>query len=306
MSAQAIDVERVYHILGVPLRAGSWAPGNEHDAQAYRDVRLLEALEAAGVRARDGGDLAVPSYLPHHTVPPIRNWPGPRIVWDCVSAHLTPLLQQPGQVPLLIGCDCSIIVGTAHALRRSGVNDLHVVYVDGDVDDGAPTAGQCQSAAYMALWLLTEDSPFRDGPPVPPSNVHVVGCSTPPARSDSGISTVSLEEVRRLGPHEAATQVLAAIPAQAEVLLHFDVDVFHLREMPAMYFPHDDGLTFDEGRTLFQAFAKDPRVRLIEVTEYASLRDFDKSSARALTTMIANGLIAERVGTDHRRQEDSR
>jgi hypothetical protein len=70
------DSARTYHILGVPLRSGSWTPGNEQGPQAYRDVQLFEALTAANVRARDEGDLAVPSYLPHHTVPPIRNWPG--------------------------------------------------------------------------------------------------------------------------------------------------------------------------------------------------------------------------------------
>ncbi len=54
-----------YHILGVPLRAGSLLPGNENDAQAYRDVQLLARLKAAGCKAVDDGDVAIPSYLPH-------------------------------------------------------------------------------------------------------------------------------------------------------------------------------------------------------------------------------------------------
>lgn len=282
--------ERTYHILGVPLRSGSWTPGNEQDPQAYRDVHLLDALKAANVRAHDEGDLAVPSYLPHHTVPPIRNWPGPRIVWDHVRERLIPFLQQPGHVPLLIGCDCSIVVGSAQALAASGARDLHVVYIDGDVDDGPAMPDRCQSAAYMALWLLTEPSPFRDGAIVAPSNVHVIGHSKPAERPQSGIRTISLNDVRRLGVRETAERVLAEIPAGAEVLLHFDVDVFHIREMPAIYFPHDDGLTMDEGRTLFEAFARDRRVRLIEVSEYASLCDYDRTGARALTDMIVQGL----------------
>jgi arginase len=290
MESRGADSVRTYHILGVPLRSGSWTPGNEQDPQAYRDVHLLEALKAANVRASDEGDLAVPSYLPHHTVPPIRNWPGPRIVWDHLRERLMPLLQQPGHVPLLIGCDCSVIVGSAQALAQSGASNLHVVYVDGDVDDGPAAAERCQSAAYMALWLLTEPSPFREGSIVPPSNVHVVGHSKPAERPDSGIRTIPLNEVRGLGARRAAERVLSEIPAEAHVLLHFDVDVFHLREMPAMYFPHDDGLTMNEGRALFETFSRDPRMRLIEVSEYASVRDFDRSGARALTEMIVQGL----------------
>ena len=105
-----------YRVLGVPLRTGSLYPGSENDAQAYRDAQLLARLSEAGCQAIDDGDVAIPSYLPHHAIPPIRSWPGPRIAWDCVSARVTPLLDQPGHVPLLIGCDCSVVVGTTQAL----------------------------------------------------------------------------------------------------------------------------------------------------------------------------------------------
>ncbi|HEY1470963.1 MAG TPA: hypothetical protein VGF61_18130, partial [Candidatus Acidoferrum sp.] len=111
--------ERTFHVFGVPLRSGSLLPGNENDAQAYRDVHLLARLQAAGCRVVDDGDVAIPSYLPHHSIPPIRSWPGPRIVWDCVSERITPVLQRSGKVPLLIGCDCSVVVGTTQALLHA-------------------------------------------------------------------------------------------------------------------------------------------------------------------------------------------
>jgi arginase len=101
-----------YRILGVPLRAGSLLPGNEDDAQAYREVQLLARLRAVGCKAIDDGDVAIPSYLPHHSIPPIRSWPAPRIAWECVRDRVAPLLQQPNQAPLLIGCDCSVVIGT--------------------------------------------------------------------------------------------------------------------------------------------------------------------------------------------------
>jgi arginase len=104
--------ERTYHILGVPLRAGSLVPGNENDVQAYRDVQFIARMHSAGIKADDDGDVAIPSYLPHHSIPPIRSWPAPRIAWECVSERVTALLKSPGQVPLLIGCDCSVVVGT--------------------------------------------------------------------------------------------------------------------------------------------------------------------------------------------------
>src|SRR5262245_33220845 len=128
----------IYHVLGVPLRTGSLYPGSENDARAYRDVHLVPRLEAAGCRVVDEGDVAIPSYLPHHNIPPIKNWPGPRIVWDCIGERLAPWLREPGHVPLLIGADCSIVVGTAQALVKAHGEDIHILYVDGDIDGIAP------------------------------------------------------------------------------------------------------------------------------------------------------------------------
>jgi len=159
------DAGRTVHVLGVPFRTGSLYPGSENDAEAYREAQLLARLQAVGCRAVDDGDVAIPSYLPHHAIPPIRSWPGPRIVWDHLGERLAPYLRQPAQVPLLIGCDCSVVVGTTQALTRAASGDVHVLYIDGDFDDAAPDPARCQSAAALAVWLLTNRSPFWSGPP---------------------------------------------------------------------------------------------------------------------------------------------
>jgi arginase len=282
---------RTYHVLGVPLRTGSLYPGNENDAQAFRDARLLTRLREAGCRAVDEGDVAIPSYLPHHTIPPIRSWPGPRIAWDCVSERVAPYLREPGHVPLLIGCDCSIVVGTTQALMRAAREDVHVLYVDGDFDDAAPTSERSHSAAALAVWLLTRGSPFWTGPALRPSQVTVIGWSNP-SQSDSGggVGSVSLADVRSSGPREAARRVLDAVPASSALLLHFDIDVLSTRDMPAAYFPHQEGLTLAETAELFSVLARDPRIRIIEVSEYASLRDLDQHSVSQLIDLLAQTL----------------
>ena len=290
MSRHPDQAERTYHILGVPLRTGSLHPGNEDDARAYRDAQLLARLQAVGCTALDAGDVAIPSYLPHHTIPPIRNWPGPRIAWDCVSEHVAPYLQQPGHVPLLLGCDCSVVVGTAQALMRVSPEDVHVLYVDGDFDDAAPDPEHCRSAAAVAVWLLTHDSPFWAGPPLRPSQVTVIGASSASLSDQAGMRSLSLADVRRLGPHEAARRALQAIPPSAAVLLHLDVDVVQKQDMPAAYFPHPEGLSWPEARELLGGLLGDPRIRIIEVSEYASLRDLDQGCVSKLVDLLAEGL----------------
>ena len=282
--------EPTYHVLGVPLRTGSLYPGSENDAQAYRDAHLIRRLEAVGCQVFDEGDVEIPSYLPHHNIPPIKNWPGPRIAWDCIGERIAPYLQQPGHIPLLIGADCSVMVGTAQALMRVYGDGVHILYVDGDIDGVAPQPERCLSAAAMALWLTTQASPFRAGPALQPSQVTVIGWSDDLQSAPMGLQSLPLAEVRRLGPGEAARRALQAIPASAPILLHFDIDVLNKQEMPAAYFPHADGLSLAEARELLGTLMADARLRVIEVAEYASLRDLDQSAVASIVELLAAGL----------------
>jgi arginase len=312
-------IDRVYHLFGVPLRTGSLMPGSENDAQPYRDAGLIDRLQAAGCRVVDDGNVALPSYLPHHSIPPIRSWPGPRIAWELVGDRIQPILAQRGHVPLLIGCDCSIVVATTQALMRAtsgdgdgadrdaDADDVHVIYVDGDFDDAAPRADQCQSAAAMALWLAMHGEPFRAGPGLKPSNVSVIGWTNGSATStgaaaganrgahsgdgeNSGMRSYSLADIRRAGARATAQRALDAIPKSASIVLHFDIDVFKQSELPAAYFPHVDGLTLAEGTDLLAAILQDPRIRIIEITEYASLRDLDQRCVTQLVDLLVRGL----------------
>jgi arginase len=278
-----------FHVLGVPLRSGSLMPGTESDAPAYREAGLLERLRLAGCTAIDDGDLAIPSYLPHHTIPPVRNWPGPRIVWDLLAEHITPVLQRPGHVPLLVGCDCSVVIGTAQALRRAA-NEVHVLYIDGDFDDAPPDPANCQSAAAMAVWLLTNQSPFWSGPPLQPSQVTVLGWSKPSRSLDAGAGSVSLTELRRTGPAQAARQILGTVAPSASILVHFDIDVLADAEFPAAYFPHKEGLRMAEIGELLNCILKDDRVRVVEISEYSALRDLGRVWIDRLVEVFSSAL----------------
>ena len=173
-----------------------------------------------------------------------------------------------------------------HATGR----DVHVLYVDGDFDDSAPEAGRSQSAASCAVWLLTHASPFWSGPPLGPSQVSVIGWSNPAQSALPGLGSISLADMRRTGPREAARQALDAIPASASLLLHFDIDVLQRRDIPAAYFPHTEGLSLPEATELLGVFLKDPRIRLIEISEYASLRDPEHEYVSKLADLLSGAL----------------
>ena len=200
-----------------------------------------------------------------------------------------PILRTPAEIPLLIGCDCSIVVGTTHALARAA-GDVHVLYIDGDFDDAPPDPARCQSAAAMAVWLLTRASAFWPGPPLRPSQVTVIGWTNPSQEPVSGVGSVPLTEIRRAGARAAAQQVLGDIPASTSILVHFDIDVLRQADMPAAYFPHREGLSMSETTELLGVLLGDPRVRLVEIAEYAALRDLEQRHVRALVDLLVGSL----------------
>jgi len=99
-----------------------------------------------------------------------------------------------------------------------------------------------------------------------------------------------MAEVRREGGRATAQRILDGLPSAASVVLHLDVDAFADRDLPVAYFPHDEGLTLAEGRELLGPLLGDRRIRIIEVTEYASLRDFSRRHVQQITDLLAGAL----------------
>jgi arginase len=118
----------------------------------------------------------------------------------------------------------------------------------------------------------------------------VIGWSNPSQSRQAGINSVSLADVRRSGAAETARQALKAIPASAPIVLHFDIDVLQRREMPAAYFPHAEGLRLSEASELLGVLLKDPRIRIFEISEYASLRDLDRNYIKKLVDLLCEGM----------------
>ena len=94
----------------------------------------------------------------------------------------------------------------------------------------------------------------------------------------------------RIGPRAAARQALDAIPASASILLHLDVDVVQPQDLPATYFPHPEGMRWTDTRDLVCELLVDPRIRLVELSEYAALRDQDQASVNKLVALLADAL----------------
>ena len=76
---------------------------------------------------------------------------------DAVGAVL-----EGGELPLVLGGDCSVLLGAALALRRRGGGGL--LFLDGHADFYQPSAEPSGEAASMDLALVTTGRPIQSAP----------------------------------------------------------------------------------------------------------------------------------------------
>jgi arginase len=275
-------------------------------------VGLPEALRAAGLLeglpdVRYAGRLSVPAYVPFRDPSTaVLNPEGIRR-FSLSLAERVAFTIDLGRFPLVLGGDCSILLGAALALRRRGRFGLF--FFDGHADFYSPEREPNGEVASMDLAVVIGREPAAladlDGrrPLVREEDVVVFGFRDAEAAAEYGspdvrqtaIRAFDLTEVRRLGPAEAARQGLAALEASGVegFWIHLDADVLNDEVMPAVDYRMPDGLWPEELTEALAVVLASPLAVGMEVTIYnPTFDDEDRSAARTLAGAVTRAFAA--------------
>jgi arginase len=209
-----------------------------------------------------------------------------------------------GEFPLVLGGDCSILLGNMLGLRRRG--DPALLYIDGHTDFYLPEQSTSGGAAGMDLAFVTGWGPDAltniEGlmPYVREERVAALGNRDfdrlPPAPIPSAPASRMhyrhLAALREAGMAQAAKEALAAVHdgKPRDMFLHVDVDVLDSTIMPAVDSPQANGLRYDELTALLKAIIASGLVSGMEVTIFDPDLDPDGRLARELATVLADSL----------------
>jgi arginase len=265
---------------------------------------MPEALKKAGLHgalaAVFAGEVLPPAYVPDiDSDLGVRN---PHAIAQYsldLATQTERLLDLPG-FPVILGGDCSILIGTALGLRRRGRYGL--IYIDAHPDYLTPETSQTGGVAGMPLAVVTGrglDLLTRiegRSPYILESDVVVVGCRDPFQVTgttekwvqDSRIRVRDLEEVRRREPQMLAEELLIQMTNRQVdgVWIHLDVDVLHESLMPAVDSPEPGGLLQRELTDLLAPLIASPVVCGLQVTIYDPERDPDGIAAHVLVGVL--------------------
>lgn len=293
---RAIDVIGAPSNLGLrPLRPGH-IPGARRAPTALRARRIVERLGA-----RDRGDVVAPSYDPTpDAATGYRN--------GANLAKYTPKLADrigesidDGRFALVLGGDCSVLLGGALALARRGRYGL--LFIDGHSDFYFPRKPRPLSAAGMDLALATGHGPDAlvaiDGRTPYFREDDTVVCAyrdfgTPDEVETERFENAAFErhpiEALRANGIAATTRESLARLERSELRgfwIHLDVDVLDPKYMPAVDSPDPGGLTVDELESVLSIALASPRVAGLEVDIYDPDLDPDGHLAERLVAMLA-------------------
>ena len=218
--------------------------------------------------------------------------------------------RRSGGFPLVVGGECSDLLGGLLGLRRTGGRGL--VHVDGHSDFLQPAFyppdRPLHSAAGMDFALATgrgEDLltrwPGIDGPLAADADVFQIGerYSQPPEErlplfKGTDIHQLTEQAARRVGFAGSARRIRDFLQQRGltAAWLHIDVDVLDKSVMPAVDSPGEPGLTFAELGDLLRDLLASGRFGGADVAIYDPNLDPTRSYARGLVHTLGRAFAA--------------
>jgi arginase len=209
------------------------------------------------------------------------------------------------EFPIVLGGDCSILLGTMLALKRRG--RYGVLYIDGHPDfyqpeanpiDGAASASDLAFATGRGPGIVADIEGRR--PLVRDDDVVVFAYRDAAAQVRHRCQSLPLDLVamdrglvRRLGVDSAIAEAVAHLTREggpSGFWIHVDVDVLDQSIMFAVDDPQPDGLSWTELRTALRMAVESNGAVGLRVTLYNPDMEADGASGRGLAATLVKAL----------------
>jgi arginase len=261
-----------------------------------RELGVVERLGAA-----DLGDVVPPVYRDYVRPPGRARNEREVAAYSASIGERVAMAGERGRFVVLLGGDCSIILGGLLGVRRGTGRAVGLAYLDAHADFATPEESRTGSVASMCLGLAVGrgDTPLArlngDAPLVNAEDVALLG-RRDGAEPWYGHAAVGRSQILDLpdavivsrGFAGAATDTLArlAAPRLGGFWIHLDADVLNPTDMPAVDSPEPGGPTASEIVGLLAPLVRHPRALGLELTIYDPSLDPDRACAARLVTLL--------------------
>lgn len=289
-------------LIGAPTDIGASMRGASMAPEALRVAGLEQALVRQGLDVRDGGNLQGPPNPEQASHQGYRHLPE-CVQWNHAAYHEVSEALRQGVIPLLMGGDHSLAIGSISAVAahcRATKRDLRVIWLDAHADfntsditpsgnlHGMPVAILCGHGPDALRHLA---SPTRDEPALQAHELRLIGVrSVDPLERQfvhsQGLEVFDMRQLDEQGMRRVMQQALIGVDDQTHLHVSFDVDFLDPELAPGVGTPARGGPTYREAQLCMEMLADTGRLCSLDVVELNPARDIQNRTAELVVDLL--------------------
>jgi arginase len=279
-------------VIGVPMDLGASRRGVDMGPSAIRYAKLYERLR----------ELGIPEVLDHGNLPvPIREGLDAHdtsakyfTVIERVCEELARFVEESvrsGGLPIVLGGDHSIAMGTLAGLTRARSAPPGLVWIDAHSDINNPQSSPSGNVHGMPLWFALKNG-YARAETTAQIGLRDVDEVEKRLLRESGVRAFSMTDVDRHGVTHVMQEALAIAGANGRPIhVSFDMDAIDPSEAPGTGTPVKGGLSFREAHLAMEMLYESGQLQSIEMVEINPILDTHNQTAA-----LAVGLICSALG----------
>ena len=296
-------------VIGVPLDLGQQRRGVDMGPSAVRVAGLEAKLEALGHEVEDAGNINV-------TLPEQKNFGEAHarylkeITATCTkSADMVLKTLEAGKVPLILGGDHSVAVGTVSGVAefyRRKKQRVGLLWIDAHSDINTPDTSPSGNVHGMPLGAIMGlfHSPLSDmydfSPKVRPENCALVGIRDVDEHERenirrSGVHVFTMRDIDERGMRAVMEEALRLV-GRGTVGYHvsLDLDWIDPEDAPGVGTPVWGGATYREGHLAMEIIADHGRMLSFELVEVNPVLD-ERNQTAELAVELALSAFGKKI-----------
>ncbi|MBZ5620187.1 MAG: arginase [Acidobacteriia bacterium] len=292
-------------IIGVPLDLGQGRRGVDMGPSAVRVANLNRRVESLGYVVEDLGNVPVDQAEASPEGHPRAKYL-PQIAATCNRlAILVGETLTRGSVPLVLGGDHSVAVGTASGVSqyfRAQNHKIGLIWLDAHADMNTPESSPSGNVHGMPLaCILGMGPPELVGmlgyqPKVAPRNTVIVGLREideveKPHVRESGVRAFTMRDLDERGLRSVMEEAIRlACDGTAGFHLSLDMDFVDPKDAPGVGTPVRGGATYREAHLAMEMICDSRHMVSMEVVEVNPVIDEVNRTADLAVELVMSGL----------------
>ena len=289
-------------LIGAPTDVGAGARGASMGPEALRVAGLVEALRGQGADVHDAGNLTGP---PNPWQPPVNGFRHlPEVAaWNQAVHEAVFDALQAGQLPILLGGDHCLAIGSISAVARhcqAAGQKMRVLWFDAHADFNTAALTPSGNIHGMPVASLFGDGPPElvgiggfapERPALRASELRQIGIRSVDAGEkrlvhDAGIEVFDMRFIDEHGMRATMERALAGVDADTHLHVSLDVDFLDPSIAPGVATTVPGGPTYREAQLCMEMVADTGRLASLDIVEINPAYDTHNNTAELAVDLV--------------------